>query len=116
MIFDRFPVASAAGVILAHSTPVAGTKFKKGRVLSEDDLVMLAEAGISDIAGARLQPGDVHEDEAANALATAATGTGVRAAEAFTGRANLISEGAVCRGAAPANFGDDKNHPVFSAR
>ena len=29
MIFDRFPVASAAGVILAHSTAVAGTRFKK---------------------------------------------------------------------------------------
>ena len=92
MIFDRFPVASAAGVILAHSTAVAGTKFKKGRVLSEDDLVKLSEAGLSDIAGAKLQPSDVHEDEAANALATAATGTGVRAAQAFTGRANLISE------------------------
>lgn len=92
MIFDRFPVASAAGVILAHGTAVADGLFKKGRVLSVDDLALLAQAGVTHVAGAKLQPGDIHEDEAANTLAQAATGDGVRAAEAFTGRANLISE------------------------
>jgi molybdenum cofactor cytidylyltransferase len=92
MIFDRFPVASAAGLILGHSTRVADAKFKKGRVLSEADLEQLTEAGITHVSGARLQPGDIHEDEAASTLASAATGAGVRTAEAFTGRANLISD------------------------
>jgi molybdenum cofactor cytidylyltransferase len=91
MIFDRFPVASAAGLILGHSTRVADSKFKKGRVLSEADLGQLTEAGITHVSGARLESGDIHEDEAAGTLASAATGAGVRTAEAFTGRANLIS-------------------------
>ena len=91
MIFDRFPVASAAGLILGHSTRVADRKFKKGRVLSEADLGQLTEAGITHVSGARLESGDIHEDEAAGTLASAATGAGVRTAEAFTGRANLIS-------------------------
>ncbi|MDA1133173.1 MAG: molybdopterin-binding/glycosyltransferase family 2 protein, partial [Proteobacteria bacterium] len=41
---------------------------------------------------ARLEAGDVHEDEAATRIAGAAAGSGVRAAAAFTGRVNLIAD------------------------
>jgi len=41
---------------------------------------------------AKLEPGDVGEDEAAQALANAAKGANVRADKAFTGRANLFAE------------------------
>jgi molybdenum cofactor cytidylyltransferase len=43
---------------------------------------------------ARLDPGDVSEDQAAADIAAAITGEGVRADRAFTGRCNLFAEGA----------------------
>src|SRR5690606_26884156 len=56
------------------------------------EIAALSAAGISEIVVAKLEPGDVGEDEAAAALAGAATGANVRAEEAFTGRANLFAE------------------------
>ena len=43
---------------------------------------------------ARLEPGDVSEDEAAAEIAAAVAGEGVRVDRAFTGRANLFAEAA----------------------
>jgi molybdenum cofactor cytidylyltransferase len=91
MKFGTFTLSEASGVILAHGVGYAGGVFKKGRVLSADDIDKLAEAGRSAIIGARLDAGDVPEDSAAHAIALAACGKAVRAQEAFTGRANLHS-------------------------
>jgi molybdenum cofactor cytidylyltransferase len=49
-------------------------------------------AGIAEIVVARLDPGDVSEDDAAAALAEAALGEGVRTDTAFTGRCNLFAD------------------------
>ncbi len=92
MKFGRIDSATAAGAILAHGVPVPGGMFKKGRVLTDDDVAQLKAAAVSHVVAARLEAGDVHEDAAANALAEASAGDGVRAAAAFTGRANLIAE------------------------
>ena len=43
---------------------------------------------------ARLEPGDVSEDEAAAEIAAAVAGEGVHVDRAFTGRANLFAEAA----------------------
>ena len=43
---------------------------------------------------ARLEPGDVSEDQAAAEIAAAVRGEGVRADRAFTGRCNLFAESA----------------------
>ena len=43
---------------------------------------------------ARLEPGDVSEDQAAADIAAAIAGEGVRADRAFTGRCNLFAESA----------------------
>jgi molybdenum cofactor cytidylyltransferase len=87
----------ATGAILAHSQRVKDKVFKKGRVLSAADVAHLEGAGIHEIVAARLEPGDVPEDEAANRLATALAGDHVTASAAFTGRANLF---AACPGLA----------------
>jgi molybdenum cofactor cytidylyltransferase len=87
----------ATGAILAHSQRVKDKVFKKGRVLSAADVAHLEGAGIHEIVAARLEPGDVPEDEAANRLATALAGDHVTASAAFTGRANLF---AACSGLA----------------
>src|SRR4029078_12536179 len=44
--------------------------------------------------GARLEPGDVSEDQAAAEIAKAVAGPGVHVDRAFTGRANLFAEAA----------------------
>jgi len=92
MIFGEIPVADCAGAILAHSLKLPKGMLKKGRVLSAEDAGWLAEAGYASVTAARLEPGDVGENEAAGELATAVSASGVSAAPAFTGRANLIAD------------------------
>jgi molybdenum cofactor cytidylyltransferase len=88
--FGETPLDQAEDAILAHSLRRDAINFKKGRVLSAEDLAMLAAAGVERVVAARLEPGDVHEDEAAGALAAALTGDHLTASAAFTGRCNLL--------------------------
>lgn len=89
MIFGAEPVGKAAGGLLAHGIRGDGFSFRKGRVLSSDDVALLAAAGWDAVVVARLEPEEVGEDEAAATLAGALAGTGVAAAPAATGRSNL---------------------------
>ena len=92
MKFDRIPLRTAAGAILAHSVATPDGVIKKGRVLTADELSRLAAAGIEDIIAARLEPGDVGEDQAAARVARAAAGINTHSAAPFTGRANLFAD------------------------
>jgi len=92
MKFGAVAVDDCAGGILAHGLRVPGGVFKKGRVLADDDIGALREAGYAQVVVARLEPGDVDEDTAAAALAAALAGDGVGVARAFTGRCNLFAE------------------------
>ena len=58
------------------------------------DVAALKAAGIAEVVVARLDPGDVSEDDAAAAIAATASGEGVRADKAFTGRCNLFADNA----------------------
>jgi molybdenum cofactor cytidylyltransferase len=91
MRFGEVPVAEAEGAILAHSLKIGTVALKKARVLSQADLDLIAGAGLTQIVVARLEPGDVAEDEAARRVAEAAAGDEVELAAPFTGRANLFS-------------------------
>lgn len=93
MIFGPTPLAQAEGAILAHSVSVGGARMKKGRSLSADDVAALAKAGVAEVIAARLEPDDVAEDTAANAIANACQGLGARLQQAFTGRCNLYADG-----------------------
>lgn len=92
MKFGETPLAEAAGAILAHGISVDGASFRKGRVLSQDDLAVLRKAGIASVVAARLEPGDIGEDEAAARIAEALTGENLSSSSAFTGRVNLFAE------------------------
>ena len=94
MEFGDIPLDRAEGAVLAHSVRQGKIAFKKGRVLSIDDVNALRTAGIEKIIGSRLESGDVPEDDAAREVAEAARGPGARRAEAFTGRCNLYAEAA----------------------
>lgn len=92
MKFGRIPVSEALGAILAHSHQTASGALKKGRKLTAGDLDRLATAGLTEVVVARLEPGDVGEDDAAVRIARAIAGPGVRIAEPFTGRSNLFAD------------------------
>jgi molybdenum cofactor cytidylyltransferase len=92
MRFGEVPVAEAEGAILAHSLKLGTTALKKARVLSRADLDVIAAAGLARIVVARLEEGDVGEDEAARRVASAAAGDDVEPAAPFTGRANLFAK------------------------
>jgi molybdenum cofactor cytidylyltransferase len=91
MQFGTVPLANAVGAILAHGIRVGATRFKKGRVLSETDITELQDAGISDVTVARLEAGDIAEDQAATRIAAGCGGDCVRVGAAFTGRVNLYA-------------------------
>lgn len=91
MKFGPVPLSRAQGAISAHTVRHAGATIKKGQVLLNTDIEALARAGIKEIIVARLQPGDVHEDKAACALADALSGAGLRVDRAFTGRVNIFA-------------------------
>jgi molybdenum cofactor cytidylyltransferase len=92
MKFGEAPLSQAEGAILAHSLRLDGTALKKGRVLSAADLEAIAAAGLDHVVAARLDPGDIREDAAAERIAAAAAGPNITVASAFTGRANLFAE------------------------
>ncbi|GGH20343.1 molybdenum cofactor cytidylyltransferase [Cribrihabitans marinus] len=97
MKFGPVPVAQAGGAILAHSVKAGGRKLRKGITLQKDDLATLAQAGIESVIVARLDRGDLHENAAARRLADALVpdpaAAGLRLAEPFTGRVNILAEG-----------------------
>ena len=70
-------------------------------------------AGIAEIVVARLEPGDVSEDEAAAEIAAAVAGEGVRVDRAFTGRCNLFAE---ARRRAGGRQGRDRPRSTASTR
>ena len=88
MRFGETPVDEAAGAILAHSRRADGINFSKGRILSDEDVARLKEAGVSTVIAARLDADDMHEDEAAATVARVLAGEGIDVTAAFTGRCN----------------------------
>lgn len=95
MRFGEVPVEAATGAILAHSEALPQGRLRKGAVLTAADVAALQAAGIARVTVARLEPGDVAEDEAAARLASAlwSQGSGLVASTAFTGRVNLNATG-----------------------
>ena len=94
MIFGPVPLDRAEGCVLAHTHRLPGRVLKKGVVLGADAVEALRLAGRDPVIAARLEPGDVAEDEAATALADALLTPGLDRSRAGTGRVNLVAHGA----------------------
>jgi molybdenum cofactor cytidylyltransferase len=92
MIFGAITLAEATGAILAHGVRLPGRALKKGRVLSQDDVAALQQAGIPSVIAARIEAGDVPEDEVADRVGEACLGPGIARTRAATGRVNLVAE------------------------
>jgi molybdenum cofactor cytidylyltransferase len=92
MKFGSVPVADALGATAVHSIRQADVVLKKGTRIGPAEIAALKSAGVKEITVARLDPGDVSEDQAAADIAAAIKDEGVRADHAFTGRCNLFAE------------------------
>ncbi|MCW5771984.1 MAG: molybdopterin-binding/glycosyltransferase family 2 protein [Rhodospirillaceae bacterium] len=88
---ERF-VRQAEGALLAHSVAVGKRRFRKGHKLTADDVAAFLAAGIERAIVALLGPEDVPENEAAQLLAEALAGTGLKPGLAGTGRCSLYPE------------------------
>lgn len=98
MKFGQVAVRDAEGGVLAHSVSLGDRKrLRKGRILDASDISSLTHAGITAVTVARLEAGDVFENDAAQLLAKAlvpnASDQCLKLTEAFTGRVNLLAKG-----------------------
>ena len=89
MRFGHVPLAEAEGAILAHTRRLPGRVLRKGSVLDAAAIAALATEGLPGVIAARLDEGDVGENEAARRLANVVLAPGLRASVASTGRVNL---------------------------
>ena len=92
MKFGPVPIDEAVGCILAHGALAGAEKIKKGTLLEARHVGALKAHGIEEVIAARLDPGDVTEDQAAARLAKAMCGEELECAAAATGRVNLYSK------------------------
>ncbi len=94
MKFGPVSPREAEGATAVHTIRQGPLVLKKGTLIGPKEVGALESAGIDRLVVARLEAGDVPEDEAAARIAAAVAGEGVRVDRAFTGRANLFSDAA----------------------
>jgi molybdenum cofactor cytidylyltransferase len=92
MKFGSVPLDEARGAIMAHSQKVGERMIRKGSLLDDKAIEALRAAGRSEVICARLEPGDVPEDIAADRLATPLLSPLIARSRAATGRVNLSAE------------------------
>lgn len=92
MQFGRVAVASATGGILAHSVKYDGINLKKGTVLSEDHIRLLTRAGCESVVIARIEAGDLDENETARRIAACVSGENTGSKSPSAGRSNIFSQ------------------------
>ena len=92
MKFGSAPLAEAKGAIMAHSQKVGERMIRKGALLDDAAIEALRTAGRQEVICARLEPGDVPEDIAADRLATPLVSPLIARSRAATGRVNLSAE------------------------
>lgn len=99
MKITTIPLEKAVGLPLAHDLTQIDAKnhkksarFKKGQIVTEEDLETLRSMGRENLSIMEMSPGDVHEDDAARALGEALCGENLRVTAPSEGRCNLVAE------------------------
>lgn len=91
------PIEESVGMLLAHDMTqiipgeYKGAKFKKGHLIREEDIPTFLSMGKEHIGIIEFNDGDIHENDAAIRMATAAAGQGIKLSEPSEGKVNLIS-------------------------
>jgi hypothetical protein len=84
--------ARLAGAILTRDLRVAGERWSKGRRLTADDLLALGAAEPGDpVTVLVIEPGELHEDDAAVRLARSVAGTGLTIRGPAESRIDLVA-------------------------
>ena len=97
--YKSIPLENAVGMMLGHDlTQIVpgefkGPAFKKGHIIKEEDVSQLLDMGKKNIYVLDTRDGYVHENEAAQRMARAASGNGIKHTEPSEGRINFISTG-----------------------
>ena len=93
MKFGDSPLdSSAEGAVLVHSLRADGITYRKGRILTPEDITNLNNAGLTEAILARLETDDVSENTAAQRMADAAVADkSVSLGAVGTGRVNVYS-------------------------
>jgi molybdenum cofactor synthesis domain-containing protein len=92
------PVEEAVGLALAHDLTqilpgrFKGRLFKKGHIVTEEDIPKLLDIGKAHIYVLEIGEGDLHEDDAALRLARALAGDGVAYGEPAEGKVTLKAD------------------------
>lgn len=91
-------VENAIGTVLAHDLTqiipgqYKGPKFKKGHVITEEDVPVLLSMGKKHLFVLEKDDTDVHENDAALRIASKAAGNGIRLTEPAEGKIELIAD------------------------
>lgn len=93
MRFGPVSLEQAEGKILGHNIADANGRraLRKGKSLTAADLATLRQLGCTSVYVAEMEPGDVDENTAAERLAAAVAGDGLRLTGPATGRVNLFA-------------------------
>ena len=92
MKFGPLAPKDAIGATAVHSIRQGDLVLKTGTLIGDEEIAALEAAGVTEIVVARIEAGDVSEDQAAADIAAAAGGEGTRTDRAFTGRCNLFAK------------------------
>lgn len=91
-------VEKAVGTVLAHDLTqiipgeYKGPKFKKGHIITEEDIPVLLSMGKKHLYVLEKDDNDVHENDAAYRIASKAAGEGIRLTEPHEGKIELIAD------------------------
>jgi molybdenum cofactor synthesis domain-containing protein len=95
---QKIRVQDAVGTVLMHDMTqiipgqTKDARFRKGHIVKEEDIPVLLSMGKEHIYVWNQIPGLIHEDEAAERLAEAVAGSGIRLSETKEGKVNLIAD------------------------
>lgn len=92
MRFGAVRLEDAEGAVVAHTHRLGERVVKKGIVLDAEAVAALRRAGRTEIIAARLDPGDVGENESAARVAAALDSPLLKPGRAGTGRVNLHAD------------------------
>lgn len=98
VIMKKVLVYDAVGMVLAHDLTqiipgeFKGRRFKKGHVIAPEDIEVLLSMGRKHLFVVDKEDTDIHEDDAAMRIATAAAGKGIRLVAPGEGKIELVAE------------------------
>lgn len=94
----QIKVEDAIGMVLAHDhtqiikDKFKGVRFPKGHIICEEDIPVLLEMGKETILVLEIEPGMIHEDDAAAILRDICIGANLRANTPHEGKIDLFAE------------------------